>query len=102
LAQISANYEWNWSKAEIEYKRAIELNPNYSTGHHYYATFLMGMGRHTEALEEIKRAQELDPLSPAIATFLGKEFYYAGNNEEAIRQYKKFFSNGAQLPNQLS
>lgn len=44
LAQITANYEWNWDKAESEYKKAIELNPNYSTGHHYYATFLMGMG----------------------------------------------------------
>jgi TolB-like protein/DNA-binding winged helix-turn-helix (wHTH) protein/thioredoxin-like negative regulator of GroEL len=89
LAQISANYEWNWSKAESEYKRAIELNPNYSTGHHYYATFLMGMGRPTEALEEMKRAQELDPLSPIIATFIGKAYYYAGNNEEAIKQYQK-------------
>jgi len=89
LAHITANYDWNWSKAEAEYKRAIQLNPNYSTGHHYYATFLMAMGRHAEALEEMKRARELDPLSPAIATFIGMAYYYAGENEEAIRQYEK-------------
>jgi TolB-like protein/DNA-binding winged helix-turn-helix (wHTH) protein len=98
LAQISANYEWNWSKAEFEYKRAIELNPSYSTGHHYYATFLMGMGRHSEALEEMKRAQELDPLSPIIATFIGKAFYYAGNNEEAIKQYQKALDSDPSFP----
>lgn len=89
LAQITANYEWNWNKAETEYKKAIELNPNYSTGHHYYATFLMGMGRHQEALEEMRRAQQLDPLSPAIATFIAKAYYYAGQNDEAISQYHK-------------
>lgn len=98
LAQISANYEWNWGKAESEYKKAIELNPNYSTGHHYYATFLMAMGRHTEALEEMRRAQQLDPLSPAIATFIGKAHYYAGNNEEAIRQYKNVLDSDPSFP----
>jgi TolB-like protein/DNA-binding winged helix-turn-helix (wHTH) protein/Tfp pilus assembly protein PilF len=86
LAQITANYEWNWSKAEAEYKRAIELNPSYSTGHHYYATFLNAMGRHAEALEEMKRAQELDPLSPAISSFVGRAYYYAGRTDDAIRQ----------------
>jgi tetratricopeptide (TPR) repeat protein len=49
----------------------------------------MAMGRHAEALEEMKRAWELDPLSPAIATFIGMAYYYAGENEEAIRQYEK-------------
>jgi tetratricopeptide (TPR) repeat protein len=49
----------------------------------------MGMGRHSEALEQMKRAQELDPLSPAIATFIGRAYFYAGANEDAIRQYRK-------------
>jgi TolB-like protein/DNA-binding winged helix-turn-helix (wHTH) protein/Tfp pilus assembly protein PilF len=98
LAHISANYEWNWVKAESEYKKAIELNPSYSTGHHYYAMFLMAMGRHTEALEEMKRAQKLDPLSPAIVTFIGKAHYYAGNNEEAIRQYRKVLDSDPSFP----
>ena len=98
LAQISANYEWNWSKAEAEYKRAINLNPNYSTGHHYYASFLMAMGRHSEAMEELGRAQELDPLSPIIATFFGKAYFYAGQNEEAIRQYRKVLESDPSFP----
>jgi TolB-like protein/DNA-binding winged helix-turn-helix (wHTH) protein/Tfp pilus assembly protein PilF len=98
LAQITANYEWNWDKAESEYKKAIELNPNYSTGHHYYGTFLMGMGRHQEALEEMRRAQELDPLSPAIATFIAKANYYAGQNDEAIGQYHKVLKSDPSFP----
>jgi TolB-like protein/DNA-binding winged helix-turn-helix (wHTH) protein/Tfp pilus assembly protein PilF len=89
LAQVTANYEWNWDRAESEYKKAIELNPSYSTGHHYYATFLMAMGRHSEALEEMKKAEALDPLSPIIATFIGKAYSYAGNNNEAIKRYEK-------------
>src|SRR5207249_7909727 len=89
LAQITANYEWNWPEAEVEYTKAIELNSNYSTAHHYYSTFLMAMGRHAEALEEMKRAQELDPLSPIIATFIGKAYYFAGKNEESIAKFKK-------------
>ena len=89
LAQVTANYEWNWDKAETEYRRAIELNPSYSTGHHYYATFLMAMSRHAEALEEMKKAEALDPLSPIIATFIGKAYYYGGNNDEAIIRYEK-------------
>ena len=76
----------------------VELNPNYSTGHHYYATFLMAMGRHTEAREEMRRAQQLDPLSPAIATFIGRAHYYAGNNEQAIRQYKNVLDSDPSFP----
>jgi len=98
LAQITANYEWNWGAAESESKRAIELNPSYSTGHHYYATFLMAMGRHAEALQEMKRAQELDPLSPAIATFIGHAYYYAGRNDEAIKQYRKVLESDPSFP----
>lgn len=89
LALISMSYDWNRGKAEAEYKRALELNPNYSIGHLYYATFLMYGGRHSEALEQMKLAQELDPMSPAIATFVGRAYFYAGNDEEAIRQYRK-------------
>jgi Predicted integral membrane protein len=98
LAQIAGNYDWNWSKAESEYKRAIERNPNYSTGHHYYATFLMGMGRGAEALQEMKLAQELDPLSPIIATFIGRAYYYAEQNEEAIQQYRKVLDSDPSFP----
>jgi Tfp pilus assembly protein PilF len=54
---------WQWEKAEREYRRAIELSPNYATAYHWYSIFLKGLGRFDEAALMIKRAQELDPLS---------------------------------------
>jgi TolB-like protein/Flp pilus assembly protein TadD/predicted Ser/Thr protein kinase len=62
LARIK-EFEWDWSGAEREYKRAIELNPNLAAAHRYYAGYLASMGRITEALDEDKREGELDPLS---------------------------------------
>jgi TolB-like protein/DNA-binding winged helix-turn-helix (wHTH) protein len=98
LAQISTTYEMNWALAESEYKRAIALNANYSTGRHYYATFLMAMGRHDEAMAEMKKAQELDPLSPIIATFIGKALYFAGKNDESIAEYQKVLATDPAFP----
>jgi TolB-like protein/DNA-binding winged helix-turn-helix (wHTH) protein/Tfp pilus assembly protein PilF len=92
LAQITAVNDHDWEAAEKEYKRALELRPSYSTGHHYYATFLMSMGRHREALQEMEQAQKLDPLSPIIATFIGRAHYFAGRNQDSIAQYKKILA----------
>jgi eukaryotic-like serine/threonine-protein kinase len=91
LAVVLENYEWKWSDAEAEFKRAIELNPNYSIGHHYYAGHLMFMGRQSEAIAEEKLAMRLDPLSPIITTFLGRAFYYTRQYDQAIAQYRKAF-----------
>ena len=55
-------HEWDWAGAEREYRRAIELNPSLVEAHNRYAEYLSVMERHAEALAEIKRAQELDPL----------------------------------------
>ena len=66
LASIKAVADWDWQGAENEYRRAIELNPNYPTARHWYAAQLLIQGRLDEALEEIKRAQQLDPLSLGI------------------------------------
>jgi serine/threonine-protein kinase len=63
LGMVKWNFEWDKDGSENEYKRAIQLNPNYPTAHHWYSRFLRGMGRWDEALIEIKRAAELDPLS---------------------------------------
>jgi TolB-like protein/tetratricopeptide (TPR) repeat protein len=60
-------YLWNWTEAEREHKRAIEINPNYATAFQWYSDFLRGTGRFDEAAEMIKRAQEIDPLSSVIA-----------------------------------
>jgi len=88
-----ATHDHDWENSpKREYKRALELRPSYSTGHHYYATFLMSMGRHAEALQEMEQAQKLDPLSPIIATFIGRAYYFAGRNQDSIDQYMKILA----------
>ncbi|MDQ3173897.1 MAG: tetratricopeptide repeat protein, partial [Acidobacteriota bacterium] len=89
LARIKLNYDWDSSGAERDFKRAIELNPNYPTGHHWYAWYLAAMERHTEAIAEMKRAQELDPLSLVINTDVGWIFYYARQYDQAIAELQK-------------
>ncbi len=63
LGMVTWYFEWDKNGAEREFKKAIELNPNYPTAHHWYSRFLRGVGRQDEAFSEIKRAAELDPLS---------------------------------------
>jgi TolB-like protein/DNA-binding winged helix-turn-helix (wHTH) protein len=89
LAHLYFNYDRNWTEAEAEYKKAIALAPSYSIGHYFYGTFLLAMGRNTEGFAELRQAQTLDPLSPMIATFIGKAYYYSRENRQAIAQYRK-------------
>jgi TolB-like protein/Flp pilus assembly protein TadD len=89
LALIKDRYEWDWPGAEREFKRAIELNPNYATAHHWYSNYLEEMGRHDEAIAEIKRAQQLDPLSLIINAVVGLRFRSARRYDEAIEQLRK-------------
>ena len=89
LALIFENYEWDWPGTEREYRRAIELNPNYATARHWYGEFLALMGRFDEGVAEIKRAQELDPLSLIINTDMGKIYYFARQYDRAIEQLRK-------------
>ncbi len=89
LASIKEEYDWDWAGAGGEYKRALELNPNYATTHHWYAEFLAKLGRLDDATMEIKRAKELDPLSAVIATTLGEMECRKGHCDQAIAQYRK-------------
>ena len=89
LAYYEGAVEWNWSGAELEFQRALELNPNYSTAHHWRAYNLAAMGRLDESVAEIKRAQELDPLSLIINTDMGHLLYLSRRYDEAITQYRK-------------
>ena len=89
LAWIRLLYDWDWLAAERAFKRAIELKPGYALAHQGYAGFLGYMGRHQESIAEAKRAQELDPLSLPISTYLGAIFYWAHNYDQAIEQLKK-------------
>jgi TolB-like protein/Tfp pilus assembly protein PilF len=87
--QIKFQYDWDWAGAEAEFNRALQINPNYSVGHHYNADYLKAMGRFDEAIVEIKRAQELDPLSLAINTGVGHVLYLSRRYDDAIEQYRK-------------
>ncbi|MEO6052254.1 MAG: tetratricopeptide repeat protein [Pyrinomonadaceae bacterium] len=89
LGNVSFYYEWDWATAEREYKRAIELNPNYPTAHHWYGESLAAMGRFDESFAAYNRALELDPLSFAISTDLGLAYYYARQYDRAIEHIKK-------------
>ena len=81
-------FDWDWSEAEKEYRRAVELNPNYPTARHWYALYLTAMGRHAEAVAEIRRAQELDPLSLPIGVGVGWHFFLTRQYDRAIAEYQ--------------
>ncbi|HUU14275.1 MAG TPA: tetratricopeptide repeat protein [Terriglobia bacterium] len=89
LGQILGSYDWDWSGTARELPRAIELNPGYAYAHHLYALFLSGMGRHPEAIAEIKKARELDPLSIRINANVGWLLYFAREYDQALEQLRK-------------
>jgi serine/threonine protein kinase/Tfp pilus assembly protein PilF len=82
-------YEWDWEGAEEAYRRAIELNPNYATAHDGYAMLLSARGRFGDAIDQITKAADLDPLSLIIAVHAGWPFYFARDFEGAIRRFRK-------------
>jgi tetratricopeptide (TPR) repeat protein len=87
LALIVQNYDYDWPTAEKEFKRAIQLNPNYATGHHWYAEHLAWRGRFDEAFNESERARQLDPLSLIIAADNAAILYYSRQYDRAIAQF---------------
>jgi len=89
LAHVKYYYDRDWPGAEREFKRAIELNPNYPQAHHWYAIYLVWSGRTNEGLAEIRRAQELDPLSLPINMTVGWLLCDAQRTDEGIDQLRK-------------
>jgi len=81
--------QWDWAGAEEQLKLAISLNPNYATGHHWYSLYLRYQGRLDEAMAEIRRAQEADPLSLVILVNVGMCFHFAGDPDRAIQTFRK-------------
>ena len=77
LAWIRHFYDWDWAGAEKEYRRALELNPGYATGHMRYAVYFAHVGRAKESAAEVARAIELDPLSPVVHRATGMAHYLA-------------------------
>lgn len=92
-------YEWDFAAAEANFQRAIAADPNYATGHHWYGDLLAGHGRFAEALAQMRRAHQLDPLSRQIAIELGWTHYLMRQNDSAeahIRQALELDPNYAQ------
>lgn len=89
LAYTQAFYDWNWEESEKSFKRAIELSPNYATAHQWYGEYLLVVGKTNESLAELKKAQELDPLSLIIATDIAGYYYTTRQFEKAIEQCLK-------------
>jgi TolB-like protein/Tfp pilus assembly protein PilF len=90
LAHVVMNYDWDWLRAEKEFKRSMELKPDYATAHQWYAIhYLTATGRLGEAVQEMKKALELEPASLVMNSFMGATFYYAGRYDEAIDQCRR-------------
>ncbi len=82
-------YDWDFAEAERQFKRAIELSPNYPNSHDGYGFYLKAVGRHAEAIEKCRQAQKLDPLSPFAHVSLGYAYYFARDYEKAIDECRK-------------
>ena len=88
LGFATVTHDFDWSVAEAHHRRAIEINPNYATGHHWYSFHLQMTGRFDDALREILRARELDPLSPGVVQALGWCYYQARRFQESVATYE--------------
>jgi Flp pilus assembly protein TadD len=86
---VKYSYYWDWLGADREYQRVFELNSNYADARRIYGQYLSDIGHHDEAIKELKRAIELDPLSPLMATDLGLMYYRAGKQDLAIQEERK-------------
>ena len=89
MLRIRSQYEWNWQAAEVEYRRALEQNPNYPMTHIYYISSLISAGRADEAVVSAQRAQQLDPLSFVANAVVARALFFAGRYDDAIVQARK-------------
>lgn len=88
-ADVKLYVDWDFAGAEREFRRAIELNPNYATAHQWYAEYLSLVARHEEARKEIQRAQQLEPISVVMYHQAGQIFQNARQYDKAIEQYNR-------------
>lgn len=89
LAYYYFYFERDWEIAEREFRRAIELNPNYALAHDWFGVYLTARGRWNDAQTELKKARDLDPLSQSISTDVGFSLYYSGNYDAAIDSLRR-------------
>jgi eukaryotic-like serine/threonine-protein kinase len=89
LAALLWLHDWRWDEAQIEFQRSLELDPTYPTANHWYAEYLMTMGKHAEVMAKMKKGHELDPLSLIINVAVGWALYNARQYDEAIEQLRR-------------
>jgi eukaryotic-like serine/threonine-protein kinase len=89
LAALLWLHDWRWDEAQAEFRRSLALDPAYPTANHWYAEYLMTMGKHAEVVSRMKKGQELDPLSLIINVAVGWALYHARRYDEAIEQLRR-------------
>lgn len=89
LGYVKFRIDWDWAGAESGFRRAVELKPGYARSHEWYALFLAIMGRQGEALAEMRRAQQLDPLSASVSNGIGRILHFDRQFDAALRQFKR-------------
>jgi eukaryotic-like serine/threonine-protein kinase len=96
-AYIKIYYDWDWAAGEREFRRALSLDPNDADSHHMYSRFLASMGRIDEALAEVKRARELDPMSSVVKANVGVVYYFGRRYDQAFEELNGLLENEPDL-----
>lgn len=99
LAQVKSDYYWDWRGAEGDFLRALEFDPDYADGRHWYAEYLSKLGRFQEAIEQYNHAAELNPLSLIIITNLAHPYYFARDYDRAIAICRQALTLDPNFPN---
>jgi TolB-like protein/DNA-binding winged helix-turn-helix (wHTH) protein len=89
MAEVRLYQDWDFAGAESEFKKTLDLNPNYATGHQWYGEFLTLMARHQEAIRELQTALALDPLSAIVHLQFGNTLQHARQYDRALDQYQE-------------
>ena len=98
IAWVAHTYEFNWDSAEVNYKKAIQINPNHPTGHHWYGLYLVHTGRAQEGLPVLIKGTELDPASMIIKNGLSYAYWCAGKKETSLNKIDDVFKNDPFFP----
>jgi len=88
LGHILFDFDWNWEGAEREFLLGIDLNPTYAQAYCWYGHVLVALGRNQEAIHAAQIAQDMDPVSPMVGSFLGSALFHDAQYDAAIRQFQ--------------
>jgi TolB-like protein/DNA-binding winged helix-turn-helix (wHTH) protein/Tfp pilus assembly protein PilF len=98
LAFALDGFDWDFEAGEREFRKGLELNPGYATGHQWYAGHLTLLGKNSEAIDEMKKAENLDPLSLIISADLAEDFFIAHRYDEGLNEIRKTMEMDSNFP----